>query len=212
MSAPASVASSIGSAMALLQSELAQLEEHQKVLQSQQQSIQAELALVSGNIESIRGALAALRSVPPAVVPRPSSGEEDQRTSPNAKEPDAPQPAPAASVQPAETLTATESAHVQPSGDPVAPEEKATNSDRHVGPSLTALSKGVSRGSRFTEQVIAVLARNPDIALRARDVAEALGRDESAGSINAVRSTLDRLVATSRARRAGRGLYQAPAE
>ncbi|MFF2382068.1 hypothetical protein [Streptomyces sp. NPDC058108] len=66
------------------------------------------------------------------------------------------------------------------------------------------------QGRRFTEQVIAVLTRDPDAVLRARDIAEALGRDESAGSINAVRSTLDRLVATSRAHRVGRGRYQAP--
>ncbi|MFJ4466510.1 hypothetical protein ACIP2X_03220 [Streptomyces sp. NPDC089424] len=64
-------------------------------------------------------------------------------------------------------------------------------------------------GRGFTEQVIAVLSGDPGAALRARDVAEALGRAGSAGSINAVRSTLDRLVATSRAYRAGRGLYQA---
>ncbi|MEU3249288.1 MULTISPECIES: hypothetical protein [unclassified Streptomyces] len=66
------------------------------------------------------------------------------------------------------------------------------------------------QGRRFTEQVIAILTRDPDAVLRARDIAEALGRDESAGSINAVRSTLDRLVATSRAHRVGRGRYQAP--
>lgn len=63
----------------------------------------------------------------------------------------------------------------------------------------------------LTEQVAAVLARNGDTPLRARDVAKELGRDDSTGAINTVRSTLDRLVATSRARRAGRGLYQAPA-
>jgi outer membrane biosynthesis protein TonB len=63
----------------------------------------------------------------------------------------------------------------------------------------------------LTDQVIAVLAGRPDTPLRARDVAQALGRDDTTGNINTVRSTLDRLVATSRAHRAGRGLYQAPA-
>ncbi|ORT55598.1 hypothetical protein [Streptomyces sp. CB03238] len=61
----------------------------------------------------------------------------------------------------------------------------------------------------LTDQVAAVLARNGDTPLRARDVAKELGRDDTTGAINTVRSTLDRLVATSRARRAGRGLYQA---
>ncbi|MBB4161625.1 hypothetical protein ACFT6Z_34015 [Streptomyces sp. NPDC057131] len=47
--------------------------------------------------------------------------------------------------------------------------------------------------------------------MRARDVAQALGHDSSTGAVNSVRSTLNRLVATSRAARAGRGLYQAAA-
>ncbi|UYQ60239.1 hypothetical protein [Streptomyces peucetius] len=68
----------------------------------------------------------------------------------------------------------------------------------------------VSDAAGLTDQVVAVLTRNADTPLRARDVAQALGRDGSTGSVNTVRSTLDRLVATSRAHRAGRGLYQAP--
>ncbi|MFB8077139.1 hypothetical protein [Streptomyces sp. NPDC056013] len=72
-------------------------------------------------------------------------------------------------------------------------------------PSATQGSTGL------TEQVAAVLTQSPDSPMRARDVAKALGRDSSTGAINTVRSTLDRLVATSRADRAGRGLYQAPA-
>lgn len=62
--------------------------------------------------------------------------------------------------------------------------------------------------SGLTEQVVAILAAANGDAVRARDVAAALGRDDSPGNINAVRSTLDRLVATSRADRAGRGLYR----
>ncbi|MFB7830952.1 hypothetical protein [Streptomyces sp. NPDC056056] len=72
-------------------------------------------------------------------------------------------------------------------------------------PSATQGSTGL------TEQVAAVLTQSPNSPMRARDVAKALGRDSSTGAINTVRSTLDRLVATSRADRAGRGLYQAPA-
>lgn len=68
----------------------------------------------------------------------------------------------------------------------------------------------LSDAAGLTDQVVAVLTRNADTPLRARDVAQALGRDGSTGSVNTVRSTLDRLVATSRAHRAGRGLYQAP--
>ncbi|MFE3830469.1 hypothetical protein [Streptomyces sp. NPDC059092] len=37
----------------------------------------------------------------------------------------------------------------------------------------------------------------------------AVGREDTPGNINTVRSTLDRLVGTSRADHAGRGLYRA---
>ncbi|MEV5149469.1 hypothetical protein [Streptomyces sp. NPDC052727] len=62
---------------------------------------------------------------------------------------------------------------------------------------------------RLTERILDHFARVGDIDVRARDVAETLGRAADSGSINAVRSTLDRSVGTSRIRRAGRGLYRA---
>lgn len=48
-----------------------------------------------------------------------------------------------------------------------------------------------------------------DIDVRALDMAAALGRGTDDGTINGVRSTLDRLVGASRIRRTGRGLYRA---
>ncbi|MEV5840369.1 hypothetical protein AB0M32_00200 [Streptomyces sp. NPDC051985] len=62
---------------------------------------------------------------------------------------------------------------------------------------------------KLTEQILEYFAQAGDVDVRARDVASALGRDTDSGSINAVRSTLDRLVGSSRVRRAGRGLYRA---
>lgn len=62
---------------------------------------------------------------------------------------------------------------------------------------------------RLTEQILEYFAEVGDADVRARDVAVALGRATDSGSINAVRSTLDRLVGTSRVRRSGRGLYRA---
>ncbi|CAG6392059.1 hypothetical protein NMG29_31710 [Streptomyces cocklensis] len=62
---------------------------------------------------------------------------------------------------------------------------------------------------RLTEQILEFFAGTGGADVRARDVASALGRDTDNGSINAVRSTLDRLVGTSRIRRSGRGLYRA---
>ncbi|MDX2709151.1 hypothetical protein PV350_40860 [Streptomyces sp. PA03-6a] len=62
---------------------------------------------------------------------------------------------------------------------------------------------------RLTEQIMDFFEQAGDAEVRARDVAAALGRDGDSGSINAVRSTLDRLVGASRVDRAGRGLYRA---
>ncbi|MFD7686904.1 hypothetical protein [Streptomyces sp. NPDC059781] len=68
---------------------------------------------------------------------------------------------------------------------------------------------GQKKYGRLTEQILDYLAAVGDVDVRAREVAAALGRDTDSGSINAVRSTLDRLVGTSRIRRSGRGLYRA---
>ncbi|WP_416980944.1 hypothetical protein [Streptomyces sp. T028] len=62
---------------------------------------------------------------------------------------------------------------------------------------------------KVTEQIMEYFATVGDADVRARDVAAALGRDTDSGSINGVRSTLDRLVGASRVQRTGRGLYRA---
>ncbi|MGW3658888.1 hypothetical protein ACWD6R_25855 [Streptomyces sp. NPDC005151] len=69
----------------------------------------------------------------------------------------------------------------------------------------------VDDSGSLTEMAMKVLSGFGDTPVRAREVTKALGRELTPNSINTVRSTLDRLVATSRAHRAGRGLYQAPA-
>ncbi|WP_372349507.1 hypothetical protein [Streptomyces sp. KL116D] len=68
---------------------------------------------------------------------------------------------------------------------------------------------GHKKYGKLTEQILDYFTEAGGADVRARDVAAALGRATDNGSINAVRSTLDRLVATSRVRRAGRGLYRA---
>lgn len=85
---------------------------------------------------------------------------------------------------------------------------RTTGRARAVGPGDSGSEGGKTYG-RLTEQILAYFAEAGDVDVRARDVASALGRDTDSGSINAVRSTLDRLVGSSRVRRAGRGLYRA---
>ncbi|MEU5597783.1 hypothetical protein [Streptomyces sp. NPDC020298] len=93
-------------------------------------------------------------------------------------------------------------ARVEPRREPAAtaPVDETTASDE---------AGGQQKYGKLTEQILDYFAGAGDTDVRARDVAEALGRATDSGSINAVRSTLDRLVGTSRIQRAGRGLYRA---
>ncbi|MCD7442433.1 hypothetical protein K4B79_29980 [Streptomyces lincolnensis] len=106
-------------------------------------------------------------------------------------------------LRPATTVSEREpepaSASVEAGADPAPPRRG----------DLTEESDGHKRYGKLTEQIMEYFAEVGDVDVRARDVAAALGRDTDSGSINAVRSTLDRLVGTSRVRRAGRGLYRA---
>lgn len=98
-------------------------------------------------------------------------------------------------------------------GAPVAP-PRASEAAAHVGPARPATEPSDEESAeknygKLTEQILNYFAEVGDVDVRARDVAEALGRATDSSSINAVRSTLDRLVGTSRIRRTGRGLYRA---
>lgn len=232
MTTAATAVNSVETTTAMLQAELPQLEKHQ-------QALQEELAAVSVRLESVRGALTALSALSASAIPHPRVAEPDagadaeEAAAPNepaaVEKSPAPEPATgevAAAGEPApapqetaparkarktstSTSTSTTKKNAAKSADKPAKRRPAAKKTKQ-SPSSTASDTAQDTGG-LTEQVIAILGRNADVPLRARDVAEALGRDESTGSINAVRSTLDRLVATSRAHRAGRGLYQAPA-
>ncbi|MEU0369249.1 hypothetical protein ABZ070_03125 [Streptomyces sp. NPDC006283] len=223
-------AGSLADTTAMLQLELPQLEAHQ-------QSLQKELAQVTERLESVRGALTALNALAGTTLPQPRTEAAAPTVEAASVEPvanAAPEPAPAAEAPQAAEVTVPaqkKSAPARPSTTrkaPAAPRKKpaskaaetrrpkkkaagtkAVKTTTAKAPAPAATSAQDSSG--LTDQVIAVLAGRAATPLRARDVAEALGRDNSAGAINTVRSTLDRLVATSRAHRAGRGLYQAPA-
>ncbi|MFC9343279.1 hypothetical protein ACFT0G_20190 [Streptomyces sp. NPDC057020] len=217
---------------AALEAELPQLEQLQ-------QDLEKELAAVSDRVLSVRAALTALLAL--ADTPAPRAVQEQvqvqvQEADPEPKsEPEQPQaPAQAqaqaeseAAVEAApETVTSEESGSVPAPRKATAPrstrerkapprarrgKERPSAKKPRVAPTPQQTPSATQGSTGLTEQVAAVLTQSPDSPMRARDVAKALGRDSSTGAINTVRSTLDRLVATSRADRAGRGLYQAPA-
>jgi hypothetical protein len=103
---------------------------------------------------------------------------------------------PAAPAVPAEVTTHAPTSRTGAAGaDAAGTEGREAESQRSYG--------------RITDQIMEYFAGIGTADVRARDVAAALHRDTDSGSINAVRSTLDRLVATSRLQRTGRGLYSA---
>ncbi|OKJ65184.1 hypothetical protein AMK27_05050 [Streptomyces sp. CB02009] len=219
---------------AALEAELPQLEQLQ-------QDLEKELAAVSDRVLSVRAALTALLALADTPAPRAVQEQvqvQVQEADPEPKsEPEQPQaPAQAqaqaqteseAAVEAApETVTSEESGSVpaprkatasRSTRERKAPPRARRGKERpsakkpRVAPTPQQTPSATQGSTGLTEQVAAVLTQSPDSPMRARDVAKALGRDSSTGAINTVRSTLDRLVATSRADRAGRGLYQAPA-
>ncbi|MFG3662306.1 hypothetical protein [Streptomyces sp. NPDC047706] len=89
------------------------------------------------------------------------------------------------------------------------PADTTEDADESRAPAGRTDADTVKKYGKLTEQLLAYFVKVGDVDVRARDVASALGRDTDSGSINAVRSTLDRPVGTSRVRRVGRSLYRA---
>ncbi|MFE4368292.1 hypothetical protein ACFRMN_08590 [Streptomyces sp. NPDC056835] len=139
--------------------------------------------------------------------------------------PAAEKPAPAKAGKSRKSASASASARTSGGGSEAksqAPKERKSSPAKKSAPAKATKTRAAKtaaaapatadeQASGLTEQILAVLAASDGNPVRARDVAQALGRDGTPGSINAVRSTLDRLVGSSRAHRAGRGLYQASA-
>ncbi|MFF9143927.1 hypothetical protein ACF1BN_03565 [Streptomyces sp. NPDC014861] len=199
---------SIDATTAALQRELPQLEQRQ-------QELEKELAAVSDRARAVRTALTALLALTDTptlrtlqAAPEPSVVKDETA----AETAEAPAPQEAAPVPAPRKATAARAVGKRKTSPAKANSRKERSSAKK--PPVTASAPKATPSAKepggFTEQVIAILTHSPEKPMRARDVAQVLGRDSSTGAVNAVRSTLDRLVATSRAVRAGRGLYQAP--
>ncbi|MFJ2374576.1 hypothetical protein ACIOZL_17435 [Streptomyces sp. NPDC087769] len=174
----------------------------------QKQALERELAAVVAHLGSVQRALSALQ----AVMSQAGRTSADSAGAPRIPAPAdvAPQTDPLPS-KPAGT-SATTGIRAQPTGSPPDVRESAPPAASirdSLAPKSHADADRQVKYGKLTEQILEYFAEVGDVDVRARDVAAALGRDTDSGSINAVRSTLDRLVGTSRIRRAGRGLYRA---
>ncbi|BFO17889.1 hypothetical protein SHKM778_42770 [Streptomyces sp. KM77-8] len=158
------------------------LQEDLSRLEMQKHALERELAAVVAHLGSVQRALSTLR----ALMRDPSAGPAD--TAPAAE----PRQTPAPRADPPPNAT-----------------EKTPAQALRTSTAADADAEGQKKYGRLTEQILDYFAAAGDTDVRARDVAAALGRDTDSGTINAVRSTLDRLVGTSRIRRSGRGLYRA---
>ncbi|MFD6292858.1 hypothetical protein [Streptomyces sp. NPDC060205] len=179
-----------------LQGDLARLE-------LQKRALERELAAVVAHLDSVQRALSALSVLmsdsPGATRSTPTgnttTGNTDRHHTAEAVQ----EVGPSRAAEPPSEDTAPEESEggqeKRTSRAPRAPRSKAPEPQQQYG--------------QLTEQIIEYFAHIDDKEVRARDVAAALGRDTDSGAINAVRSTLDRLVGTSRIQRAGRGLYRA---
>ncbi|MFG3019332.1 hypothetical protein ACGFZQ_12415 [Streptomyces sp. NPDC048254] len=172
------------------------LQEELARLQIQKQALERELAAVVAHLGSVRRALSAFESLMRA----PAVAEQVQVPKP---------------VVPQAEIASTESAKpAKPAGLATTPAPRAqqppSRSEDADRPAPAGDdTDGQHKYGRLTEQIMEYFAAADDVDVRARDVAAALGRDSDSGSINGVRSTLDRLVGASRIQRTGRGLYRA---
>ncbi|UUN25242.1 hypothetical protein [Streptomyces sp. FIT100] len=182
------------------------LQEDLARLEVQKQALERELAAVVAHLGSVQRALSALEvlmagtaAVAPADVARAAAAAPDQTVvSPSASADVAPKTEPKARQPKGRQAAKAPAAHSTPSSSgasSASPDSTEADSQRTYG--------------KLTEHILEYFATVGTADVRARDVAAALGRDADSGSINAVRSTLDRLVGTSRIRRTGRGLYRA---
>ncbi|MER5903257.1 hypothetical protein ABT150_24635 [Streptomyces mirabilis] len=164
-----------------LQAELARLE-------LQKEALERELAAVVAHLGSVRRTLGAFESLLRAPAAAASTGSTESAIAKHGQA--APPAAPQAAVTSSESVGKT--------------------TERPVSADTGTDTDGPKQYGKLTEQIMEYFAEVGDLDVRARDVAAALGRDTDSGSINAVRSTLDRLVGTYRVQRTGRGLYRAP--
>ncbi|MEU3298941.1 hypothetical protein ABZ729_03770 [Streptomyces sp. NPDC006678] len=183
-------------------------------LEVQKQALERELAAVVAHLDSLQRALGALKALALDTAGA-AAGDSAGSTGSTGSTAAGPGQASAPVVQQTD-MSSSGSAKVASKTGPQTKTgtqvQRSESRKSTTGPATTAAAVDAERHStygRLTEQIVEYFATVGDADVRARDVAAALGRDADSGSINAVRSTLDRLVGASRIRRTGRGLYRA---
>jgi hypothetical protein len=174
-------------------------------LELQKRSLERELAAVADHLDTVRRAVHALESV--------MTGPADTEPAAETLDPDRRSAAPSARTKAGSgtgrAAPAGSSADTPAASRPPGRDEKAGKRASRSKDTSRSKNDADPTYGKLTEQTLNYLSQVGDTDVRARDVATALGRATDSGSINAIRSTLDRLVGTSRVQRTGRGLYRA---
>ncbi|MEU1232273.1 hypothetical protein [Streptomyces sp. NPDC005828] len=172
-------------------------------LELQKRSLERELAAVADHLDTVRRAVRALES---GMAERADTPPATQSVAAPRASLTAPSKAGSGAAR---VASAGSRAGAQAASRPPARGMEAGKQAARPKTASRAANGGDHTYGKLTEQVLAYLSQVGDTDVRARDVATALGRDTDSGSINAIRSTLDRLVGASRVERTGRGLYRA---
>lgn len=202
---------SMTSTIAALRAELPELERHQ-------QRLEAELAAVTGRLDAARDALRALQSLSAAPLPKEAADQAPPSAAP-AAEPDSEQATAGATAASGRRSAAARRKAASPAEPRTTARRKASGKmaptkarkSAATATTTTAASEPAPARKRtpgLTAGVLAYLAEVKE-PVRAAQVAQALGRETTPSSVNAVRTSLERAVKASQAQRAGRGLYQA---
>ncbi|MCQ4079389.1 hypothetical protein NGB36_01895 [Streptomyces sp. RB6PN25] len=218
--------SGIASTITALEAELPQLEHRQK-------SLENDLAAVTQRLEIVRTAVAGLKALngAPAPLPEPASTTTTPATPAAAAAPAIAEPESALEEQTPSTASAkTVPAPRRAKGTkaPRAVKNSTAADGRDKTPKTTTPKKNETRAARkatgtakqdnpattkrtrtpgLSKSIVAVLGKSKK-PLRAGEVNELLGREKTDGSVNSVRTALERLVVNHDIQRVGRGLYQ----
>ncbi|MEU1626717.1 hypothetical protein ABZ746_15605 [Streptomyces sp. NPDC020096] len=206
----------IESTIELLEAELPRLEE-------QQHTLEKHLAAVTERMTAVRDALRSLQALSSA-SPLPEASAEAREVGAvtpslpvvDEQRREVPVPAPRQTEEDTDEATAV-AAQDEVSTDPAQDSEPAEGQrsarrSRKKSTKAAKASKKASPAKRMrglSENIVACL-QGAEGPLRAGEVNEALGRENTAGSVNSVRTALERLAAASRVQRVERGLYQTP--
>ncbi|GGR47000.1 hypothetical protein [Streptomyces netropsis] len=189
--------SEVAKTVELLRTALPPLEKHR-------QSLETELTAVTERLESVRAALHSLQLLSSATpTPQPEAGEPTPAKRKAGSRVKAKTPAKARTAVTSKATVTSKAAVTSKARKPSAAKAAASPAPAAPQPVLPK-----QRIQGLTRNLVAYLAR-ADAPVRAREAALALGREDTPGSINAVRTALERLVKAGRAQRTGRGLYEA---